>query len=277
MKLSEKIQEALREQQEINLSDPAVQKRLAAQWGYVPAGAQPAPNFADAYQGAMEEVAIWKKRALEAEDLNRKFIAEINGPTHMGEPVQNVPKEAIAKILTEVMNIAVANGADSRSMPDEYVEVAAWLCGIPAQPAPIEQDTSVRKAWARFSNELHRSPDAPYPGMSEAFEQHFSQSFTDRDWRAESGTWAAAWKAAKRHGAQPAPSVPDATWLPVPDKHPTFDPVDLQLADGSVLCGCVPQSDGDYWWEGPSGEVFIDPRYAPVTHWRLSAAPEAKP
>ena len=85
-------------------------------------------------------------------------------------------------------------------------------------------------------------------------------------------------------GAQPTPSVPDATWLPVPDKHPTFDPVDLQLADGSVLCGCVPQSDGDYWWEGPSGEVFIDPRYAPVTHWRLSAAaherseyPEAKP
>lgn len=77
-------------------------------------------------------------------------------------------------------------------------------------------------------------------------------------------------------GAQIASSVPDATWLPVPDKHPTFDPVDLQLADGSVLCGCVPQSDGDYWWEGPSGEVFIDPRYAPVTHWRLSAAPEAR-
>ena len=77
-------------------------------------------------------------------------------------------------------------------------------------------------------------------------------------------------------GAQPALSVPDG-WLPVPEKHPTFDPVDLQLSDGSVLCGCVPQSDGDYWWEGPSGEVFIDPRYAPVTHWRLAAAPEAKP
>lgn len=44
MKLSEKIQKALREQQEINLSDPAVQKRLAAQWGYVPAEAQPAPS-----------------------------------------------------------------------------------------------------------------------------------------------------------------------------------------------------------------------------------------
>ena len=124
-------------------------------------GAQPAPSFADAYQGAMEEVAIWKKRALEAEELNRKFIAEINGPTHMGEP------------------------------------------------------------------------------------------------------------------AQPMPNVPDS-WKLVPAKHPTFDPVDLQLSDGSVLCGCVPQLDGDYWWDGPSGEVFIDPRYAPVTHWRLSAL-EAKP
>lgn len=133
---------------------------------YLAPGAQPAPSFADAYQGAMEDVAIWKKRALEAEDLNRKFVAEINGPAYMGEP---------------------------------------------AQPAPIEQDTFVRKAWVRFSNELHRSHDAPYPGMSEAFEQHFSQSFTDREWRAESATWAAAWKAAKRHGAQPAPSTPEVT------------------------------------------------------------------
>jgi hypothetical protein len=46
--------------------------------------------------------------------------------------------------------------------------------------------------------------------MSEAFERHFSQSFTDRDWRAESGTWAAAWKAAKNHGAQPSNGVPEA-------------------------------------------------------------------
>ena len=58
---------------------------------YFASGARSAPSFADTYHGAMEEVAIWKKRALEAEDLNRKFIAEINGPTHMGEPVQPAP------------------------------------------------------------------------------------------------------------------------------------------------------------------------------------------
>ena len=77
-------------------------------------------------------------------------------------------------------------------------------------------------------------------------------------------------------GAQPAPSIPEG-WKPIPEKHPTFDLVDLKLADGSVLCECVPQSDGDYWWNGPSGEVFIDPKYAPATHWRLAAAPEGKP
>ena len=45
------------------------------------------------------------------------------------------------------------------------------------------------------------SHDAPYPGMSNAFESHFAQSFTDREWRHEAQVWAAAWKAAKRHSA----------------------------------------------------------------------------
>ena len=92
-------------------------------------------------------------------------------------------------------------------------DARAMLAAAPkqeAQPAPSEQDESVRKSWVRFSNELHRSPDAPYPGMSEAFELHFSQPFTDRDWHAESGTWAAAWIAAKQHGAKTVLRVPDA-------------------------------------------------------------------
>jgi len=48
-------------------------------------------DFSDAYQGAREDLAIWKKRALEAEELNRKFIADINGQTFMGEPAQQEP------------------------------------------------------------------------------------------------------------------------------------------------------------------------------------------
>ena len=84
------------------------------------------------------------------------------------------------------------------------IKVLPEQIGTPdAQPGPSAQDESVRKAWARFSNAIVSGDDAPYPEMAAAFEQHFSQSFTDRAWRAESGTWAAAWKAAKRHEAQP--------------------------------------------------------------------------
>ena len=44
-----------------------------------------------------------------------------------------VPVDAIEKILAEVMERAVENGANSISMPDEYVEVAAWLSAAPAE------------------------------------------------------------------------------------------------------------------------------------------------
>ena len=93
-------------------------------------------------------------------------------------------------------------------------------------------DSSFRKAWARFSNELHRSPDAPSPGMSETFEQHFSQSWTDKDWRNETRTWAAAWKAAKNHSAQPAPSVPEG-WLRAIDEAIVVAHIGVANADDS--------------------------------------------
>ena len=45
-----------------------------------------APDMTDAYAGAREDLSIWKKRALEAEALNRKFSASVNSPSFMGEP-----------------------------------------------------------------------------------------------------------------------------------------------------------------------------------------------
>lgn len=54
----------------------------------------------------------------------------------------------------------------------------------------------VDKAWAQFCGGIGRGPNAPYPGMIDAFEAHYGQSFTDKDWRTETGIWAAAWKAA---------------------------------------------------------------------------------
>lgn len=39
-----------------------------------------------------------------------------------------IPMKEIGEILTEVMDIAVKQGADSRSMPDDYVAVAHFVC-----------------------------------------------------------------------------------------------------------------------------------------------------
>lgn len=49
-------------------------------------------DYRDAYQGAREDLLDWKRRALAAEDLNRKFAAEVNGPTFMGEPAFQQPE-----------------------------------------------------------------------------------------------------------------------------------------------------------------------------------------
>ena len=94
--------------------------------------AQPAPSFAAAYQGAMEEVAIWKKRALEAEELNRKFIAEINGPTYMGEPAQPAPSvpdvDALAQFIREI------DGAHQLGAGVLAERIVEWLAAPEAKP-----------------------------------------------------------------------------------------------------------------------------------------------
>ena len=167
-----------------------------------------------------------------------------------------------------------------------------------AQPAESIKDDIIDDLQSQFDTEgitEHDSGDAlirlydaiaavednfalaqPAPSVPEGFAlvnaTHFLAVLDREDWRTAKN------RAELRAmlAAEPAQSVPEG-WKPIPEKHPTFDLVDLRLADGSVLCGCVPQSDGDYWWEGPSGEVFIDPKYAPATHWRLSVAPEDNP
>lgn len=46
--------------------------------------------------------------------------------------------------------------------------------------------------------------------------------------------------------------------------------IECLLHDGSILKGCIPQMDGDIWWDGIGKEVFFDPMYE-VKAWRYSA------
>jgi|GEM_PF-3232914 len=59
-----------------------------------------------------------------------------------------VPVAAIGSLLNQAMEQAVSNGANSISMPDEIVEIAAWLAGLGAKAAPA--------APSRMSDEMRR-------------------------------------------------------------------------------------------------------------------------
>ena len=67
-------------------------------------------------------------------------------------------------------------------------------------PQPAQGDRVTDKAWAQFCGLMGEK--APYPGMIDAFERHYAQSFKDKDWRNEASVWAQAWKAALQ-SAQP--------------------------------------------------------------------------
>ena len=130
-------------------------------------------DFSDAYQGAMEEVAIWKRRALEAEDLNRKFIAEINGPAYMGEPAQPAPSipegwlRAIDEALV-VVHIGVANASDA------YEQAKAKLDNLIGFHVDVATDPAVNGGWKLV-------PIEPTPKMIEAASGYHSLAMA---WRA---------------------------------------------------------------------------------------------
>lgn len=81
---------------------------------------------------------------------------------------------------------------------------------------------------------------------------------------------------------QPAQQQEPVAWMPIEQMYPQAKAIDILMGDGSILCAVLPQFDGDLWWEGSgTGEKFIDPKYANVTHWRIhderTSPPASKP
>lgn len=73
--------------------------------------AQPVAEYGDAYQGAREDLSIWKRRALEAEGkvrhlerVNDHLVKEAQGEHRLGEPIITAtpaPAPAAVKLPTE--------------------------------------------------------------------------------------------------------------------------------------------------------------------------------
>ena len=97
-------------------------------------------RLTDAYCGAREDLAIWKRRALEAEEklraesaVSSRLVSELNaenGPTHMGEPArqsQPLSYRQIAEATTKFGDV----------WPDKVIGIARSIeaaHGIGEQP-----------------------------------------------------------------------------------------------------------------------------------------------
>ena len=173
-----------------------------------------------------------------------------------------LPYGAIAKILTEVMDIATANGADSRSMPDEYVEVAAWLCGVPgAQPAP-----SIPEGWLRAIDEALVVAHIGVANESDTYEQAKAKLDILVGFHVDVATDPAVNGGWRLVPIEPMPSMPKlhVGYLPTinQDGYPALGAWWVQLWDGDDVFARVYGSS---------------PEEAHNRAEMLAAAPEAKP
>lgn len=117
--------------------------------------------------------------ARENEDLKRR-LAELEKQ----QPVTERLVEALLYWRDERRGAEPSLSVFAR-MADEALAAAE------AQQAEPVNERVIDRTGARFCG-----PDAPYPGMIEAFEAHYCQSFRDKDWRTEAACWAAAWRKA---------------------------------------------------------------------------------
>lgn len=107
---------------------------------------QPQSEYGDAYQGSREDLAIWKRRALEAEsrireqdqiieNLGNALNAE-NGPTFMGEPVIQQPQSAEAVAFQKPSVLKDCNVRYSISTTPQPSAVPAGWKLVPVEPTP---------------------------------------------------------------------------------------------------------------------------------------------
>ncbi|KMG75040.1 Protein of uncharacterised function (DUF551) [Klebsiella pneumoniae] len=223
---------------------------------------QPAPvvngEYGDAYQGAREDLAIWKRRALEAEEsvrrleqINDHLVKEAQGESRMGEPVIAQPAP-VAPVCT------CPSGDGS----------LRWPCPVHPGNSPVIPDVMLKIGYMFITAEggtAFSISDVPVPGMTLA-----------------GPVYAPAVKAG---GQQNAPqNIPEiiSGWIPVSERMPEDDDfvyiwprpdfgVELHVGQ---YCEFSPKGDG---WYAQVYEQNYGIEWHPitVTHWMpLPAAPQ---
>lgn len=207
--------------------------------------AQPVPvvngEYGDAYQGAREDLAIWKRRALEAEEsvrrleqINDHLVKEAQGESRMGEPV----------IAQPVPVVPMENHIGSKNSLDAIVSF------IKSKSNPTV------KCYEEVSGQLFK--DNCHGIHSHVIEYILKLGEELEDLRAEQAEM------------QPVPVVP-CKWIPVSERMPD------ENAEQQVLA-CFKGGDIStlYYFEGRWDDAYgIVPIRQDVTHWMpLPAAPQ---
>ncbi len=211
------------------------------------APAQPAAQgeFGDAYQGAREDLAIWKRRALEAEEKLRQqgsiidhLTLEAQGETRMGEPHiaqgQQVEWRTTAVMLEQAnAGLAQLNG-----------KLRAELSALKAQQEPV--------AW-RVTGAGGLTVTPEYPKWAEDDSRLLIESLYT--------------------APQPAPSQDVAGWIPVTERLPEVetDVLVRGVRRNEVMHRVAGLFNGE--WSSQETEDLL---LGEVTHWMpLPAAPAA--
>lgn len=191
-------------------------------------------EYGDAYQGAREDLAIWKRRALEAEEsvrrleqINDHLVKEAQGESRMGEPVIAQPAPVVPENCVTVEHRRV-------------IEMLLNVCGAAFELADdsCQQDVD--------GEDCHVVPDDAFQKLSDALDEIENTLPTEDIDRPDVFlAWSAMPRAALKSILQPgnSPAIPDG-WtcndkanaaLMMLDRIETADPVDDDRIDGIKL------------------------------------------
>ncbi|MHB2490302.1 hypothetical protein ACYBR6_05545 [Klebsiella pneumoniae] len=180
-------------------------------------------EYGDAYQGAREDLAIWKRRALEAEEsvrrleqINDHLVKEAQGESRMGEPVIAQPAPVVPENCVTVEHRRV-------------IEMLLNVCGAAFELADdsCQQDVD--------GEDCHVVPDDAFQKLSDALDEIENTLPTEDIDRPDVFlAWSAMPRAALKSILQPgnSPVIPDG-YVMVP-KEPTEEMLQASYREASV-------------------------------------------
>ena len=269
--------------------------------------APPAPVFngeyGDAYQGAREDLSIWKRRALEAdehvrrlEQINDHMVKEAQGESRMGEPVIREPAPVVPEEATPE-NVEMLSGyVSTYKLTDSERDIAAEIWN--ACRTAMLQSGNFRESKNSSTNNFREIPEAStsspvtpalLPGgftIEEAKElhedlvrSHISKALSgekmkkkdrDADLRWIHGVIVqAAWfvKASLEQNALSGnyPVTPDS-WISCSERMPGDGQHVIILCDGTFVL-YAQYRDGEFFDIVRNGDEFFETQSRNVTDW----------